>query len=280
MAILLYQLAQIGSHLLLNPYPTVLCEPIEDANTDLASYLANWIDYLTTQALLGYFLSDCYFIIKFVAGLHPLFASHLITILNITSIIHIMTIIPYLLISLWHTCGFDFSSVLFLLASKALLQLLCKTINVSSLSISYQFLLFQMICLLLDLIILFLLLLQHPLLVSSVMILCILLQLVHFCFVPSLIPLLDVLLFAYCKISILLSHAHLLLNIPLLLALLIPIHAFMLFLLNLNLIPYACLLSHWLMMSCLTFFHLLSTYLISLLNRIFSLPIRILYQCF
>ncbi len=162
MAILLYQLAQIGSHLLLNPYPTVLCEPIEDANTDLASYLANWIHYLTTQALLGHFLSDHYFIIKFVMGLHPL-ASYLIPILNITSIIHIMTIAPYLLISLWHTCGFDFSSMLFLLASKALLQLLCKTINVSSLSISYQFLLFWMICLLLDLIILFLLLLQHPL---------------------------------------------------------------------------------------------------------------------
>jgi len=67
----LYQLAQIGRHPLFNPYPTVLHEPTQNADTDLASYLAKWIQYLTMQALSGHFLSDCYFIIKFVAGLHP-----------------------------------------------------------------------------------------------------------------------------------------------------------------------------------------------------------------
>jgi len=67
----LYQLAQIGGHPLLNPYPIILHAPNQNADTDLASYLANWIQYLTTQALSGHFLSDRYFIIKFVAGLHP-----------------------------------------------------------------------------------------------------------------------------------------------------------------------------------------------------------------
>ncbi len=66
----LYQLAQLGGHLILNPYPVVLQEPIQDTDMDLASYLANWIQYLMTQALSGYFLSDWYFVIKFVTGLH------------------------------------------------------------------------------------------------------------------------------------------------------------------------------------------------------------------
>jgi len=66
----LYQLAQIGGHPLLTPYPTTLHEPIQVAEADLATYLSGWIQYLTAQALSGYFLSDRYFIIKFVAGLH------------------------------------------------------------------------------------------------------------------------------------------------------------------------------------------------------------------
>jgi len=66
----LYQLAQLGGHPLLNPYPIILREPLQDADTDLASYLANWIQYLMTQALSGHFLSDQYFIVKFVVGLH------------------------------------------------------------------------------------------------------------------------------------------------------------------------------------------------------------------
>jgi len=65
----LYQLAQIGGHPLLTPYPTILHEPIQAAEADLATYLSSWIQYLTAQALLGYFLSDRYFIIKFVASL-------------------------------------------------------------------------------------------------------------------------------------------------------------------------------------------------------------------
>ena len=67
----LYQIAQIGGHPLLSPYPIVLYAPIQNTDTDLASNLANWNQYLTTQALSGHFLSDRYFIIKFVAGLHP-----------------------------------------------------------------------------------------------------------------------------------------------------------------------------------------------------------------
>jgi len=66
----LYQIAQLGGHPLLNPYPVALQEPIQANDTDLATYLAHWIQYLTAQALSGCFLSDRYFIIKFVAGLH------------------------------------------------------------------------------------------------------------------------------------------------------------------------------------------------------------------
>jgi len=54
----LYQLAQIGGHPLLNPYPIILHALTQNADTDLASYLVNWIQYLTTQALSGHFLSD------------------------------------------------------------------------------------------------------------------------------------------------------------------------------------------------------------------------------
>jgi len=66
----LYQLAQLGGHPLLTPFPIVLTEPVQSVDTNLATYLSNWIHYLTSQALSGYFLSDCYFILKFVAGLH------------------------------------------------------------------------------------------------------------------------------------------------------------------------------------------------------------------
>jgi len=66
----LYQIAQIGRHPLLNLFPFILHEPIQNIDMDLALYLGQWIQYLTTQALSGSFLSDCYFIIKFVAGLH------------------------------------------------------------------------------------------------------------------------------------------------------------------------------------------------------------------
>jgi len=65
-----YQLAQLGGHPLLNPYPMVVSEPTQGVDTDLATYLSTWIHYLTIQALSGQFLSDRYFIIKFVAGLH------------------------------------------------------------------------------------------------------------------------------------------------------------------------------------------------------------------
>ncbi len=54
----LYQIAQLGSHPLLNLYPVALQEPIQANNTDLATYLAHWIQYLTAQALSGCFLSD------------------------------------------------------------------------------------------------------------------------------------------------------------------------------------------------------------------------------
>jgi len=66
----LYQLAQVGGHPLLSPYPTALHEPTQTIDADLASYLSSWIQYLMAQALSGCFLSDRYFIIKFVAGLH------------------------------------------------------------------------------------------------------------------------------------------------------------------------------------------------------------------
>jgi len=66
----LYQIAQIGGHPLLNPYPVIPSEPVQSLDTDLATYLSTWIQYLTVQALSGRFLSDHYFIIKFVAGLH------------------------------------------------------------------------------------------------------------------------------------------------------------------------------------------------------------------
>ncbi len=66
----LYQLAQLCGHPLLNPFPTALHEPIQSMDNDLAAYIAHWIQYLTAQALSGCFLSDWYFIIKFVIGLH------------------------------------------------------------------------------------------------------------------------------------------------------------------------------------------------------------------
>jgi len=66
----LYQLAQLGGHPLLTPFPVVLTEPVQSADTDLAAYLSSWIHFLMAQALSGYFLSDQYFILKFVAGLH------------------------------------------------------------------------------------------------------------------------------------------------------------------------------------------------------------------
>ncbi len=66
----LYQLVQMGGHPLLTPFPIVLSEPTQLVDTDLASYLGDWIHFLTTQALSGSFLSDQYFILKFVTGLH------------------------------------------------------------------------------------------------------------------------------------------------------------------------------------------------------------------
>jgi len=66
----LYQLAQLGGHPLLTPFPVVLTEPTQLVDNDLAAYLGAWIHYLTSQALSGYFLSNRYFILKFVAGLH------------------------------------------------------------------------------------------------------------------------------------------------------------------------------------------------------------------
>jgi len=71
----LYQLAQLGGHPLLTPFPVVLTEPTQSVDNDLAAYLGAWIHYLTSQALSGYFLSDCYFILKFVAGLHSSLSS-------------------------------------------------------------------------------------------------------------------------------------------------------------------------------------------------------------
>lgn len=73
----LYQLAQLGGHPLLNPYPIALHEPTQSVDLDLAAYLTQWIQYLTMQALSGCFLSDRYFIIKFVAGLHPTLRSNI-----------------------------------------------------------------------------------------------------------------------------------------------------------------------------------------------------------
>jgi len=66
----LYQLAQLGGHPLLTPFPVVLTKPVQSADLDLATYLGSWIHFLMAQALSGYFLSDRYFILKFVAGLH------------------------------------------------------------------------------------------------------------------------------------------------------------------------------------------------------------------
>ena len=66
----LYQLAQLGGHPLLTPFPVVLTEPVQSADSDLAAYLSSWIHFLMAQALSGYFLSDRYFILKFIAGLH------------------------------------------------------------------------------------------------------------------------------------------------------------------------------------------------------------------
>jgi len=60
----------MGGHPLLTPFPIVLSEPTQSVDTDLASYLGDWIHFLTTQALSGSFLSDRYFILKFVASLH------------------------------------------------------------------------------------------------------------------------------------------------------------------------------------------------------------------
>jgi len=47
----LYQLAQLGGH------PLLTTEPIQSADTDLASYLGDWIHFLTTRALSGSFYS-------------------------------------------------------------------------------------------------------------------------------------------------------------------------------------------------------------------------------
>jgi len=66
----LYQLAQLGGHPLLTPFPVVLTEPTQSVDNDLAAYLGAWIHYLTSQALSGCFLNDHYFMLKFVAGLH------------------------------------------------------------------------------------------------------------------------------------------------------------------------------------------------------------------
>jgi len=160
--------------------------------------------------------------------------------LNATLTIRVMTIIPYLLISLQLIYGFDFNSMLFLLASRVLLQLHCATLNVTNLFTSFRFFLLRILCLLLVLSILLLLLPQCPLLVSSVMTPCILLQLVPFCFEPSPILLLSASLFTYCKISILLLSACLpvndLLLLGLLTLLLTPVCTFMLFLLTLLLL--------------------------------------------
>jgi len=41
----LYQLAQLSGHPLLTPFPVVLTEPIQSANTDLALYLGDWIHF-------------------------------------------------------------------------------------------------------------------------------------------------------------------------------------------------------------------------------------------
>jgi len=73
----LYQLAQLGGHPLLTPFPIVLTEPLQSAETDLATYLGSWIHFLTAQALSGCFLSDRYFILKFVVGLHSSLRSSL-----------------------------------------------------------------------------------------------------------------------------------------------------------------------------------------------------------
>jgi len=54
----LYQLAQLGGHPLLTPFPVVLSEPIQSIDTDLASYLGDWIHFLTAWALSGSFYSD------------------------------------------------------------------------------------------------------------------------------------------------------------------------------------------------------------------------------
>jgi len=40
--------AQIGGHPLLNPFPTILHEPIQNIDTDLTLYLRQWIQYLMT----------------------------------------------------------------------------------------------------------------------------------------------------------------------------------------------------------------------------------------
>ncbi len=66
----LYQLAQLGGHPFLTPFPVVLTKPVQSVDANLSTYLGTWIHYLTSQALSGYFLSYHYFILKFVIGLH------------------------------------------------------------------------------------------------------------------------------------------------------------------------------------------------------------------
>jgi len=46
----LYQLAQVGGHPLLSPYPTALHEPTQTIDADLASYLSSWIQLLRYEA--------------------------------------------------------------------------------------------------------------------------------------------------------------------------------------------------------------------------------------
>jgi len=72
----LYQLAQLGGHPLLNPYDVPPSEPVQHADVSLPTYSGLWAQYLNTRALSGWFLSDRFFVIRFLAGLHPTLRTH------------------------------------------------------------------------------------------------------------------------------------------------------------------------------------------------------------
>jgi len=104
----LYQLAQLGRHPLLKPFTTVLHEPIQSMDNELAAYLAHWIQYLTAQALSGCLIGSLLSNLLLAYMLCCILA--LVLTWNIILTILVMIIAHSLLISCRLTCGYGYSS--------------------------------------------------------------------------------------------------------------------------------------------------------------------------